>query len=102
MQLKCGDDFDEAIAKACQQNNPKHVYLQTCELLERKQIALTMQNMQLSEQTNCIQRCAKIKNSVAKKAWTAHLSCLVKRGHHQDAHALLKRALTSLLVVISH
>jgi hypothetical protein len=35
MELKFGDGFEATIEKACQQNNPKQVYLRACELLEK-------------------------------------------------------------------
>lgn len=95
MELKYGTDFDETITKACQQNNPKHVYLRACELLE-KEISCSDNTKHAVEQADNLhsKMCKKFRSK--KKVWVAHLSYLLKQGRHQEAHALLKRALTSL------
>jgi len=95
MELKYGVDFDETITKACQQNNPKHVYLRACELLE-KEISCSDNTKHAVERADNLhsKMCKKFRSK--KKVWVAHLSYLLKQGRHQEAHALLKRALTSL------
>ena len=90
MELKFGDGFEATIEKACQQNNPKQVYLRACELLEK--------DGNNADRTNAMyeKMCKKFRSK--KTVWVAHLSFLLKLGRHQEAHALLKRALLSLPV----
>ena len=88
MELKFGGNFDETIDKACKQNNPKQVYLRACELLEKDK-----SNADRAEQMY-ERMCKKFRSK--KTVWVAHLTYLLKQGRHQEAHALLKRALLSL------
>lgn len=97
MELKFGGDFDATIDKACQQNNPKQVYLRACELLEKE-----VNSRSTSAAAAAVTRADKLYDKMCKKfrskktVWIAHLQYLLKNGRHQEAHALLKRALMSL------
>lgn len=88
MELKFGGDFEATIDKACGQNNPKQVYLRVCELLEKQGGGAERADKMYEKM------CKKFRSK--KTVWVAHLSYLLKRGRHQKAHALLKRALLSL------
>ena len=79
------------IDRACGQNNPKQVYLRACEILEKdlsSEEAITTANNMFTKM------CKKFRSK--KKVWLAHLQYLLKQSRHQEAHALLKRALLSL------
>lgn len=95
MELKYGVDFEETISQACQQNNPKHVYLRACELLE-KEISCSDNTTHAVERADNLhlKMCKKFRSK--KKVWIAYLSYLLKQDRHQEAHVLLKRALSSL------
>jgi rRNA biogenesis protein RRP5 len=93
MELKFGGDFEATIDRACQQNNPKQVYLRVCELLEKEVDAGGAEAV--SRANNMYQKMCKTFKS-KKTVWIAHLSYLLKHSRHQAAHALLKRALLSL------
>lgn len=88
MELKFGDAFEATIERACQQNNPKQVYLRACELLEKDGTNADRAHAMYEKM------CKKFRSK--KTVWVAHLSYLLKLGRHQEAHALLKRALLSL------
>jgi rRNA biogenesis protein RRP5 len=99
MELKYGGGskmFNDTLENACKHNNPKHIYLRACELLE-KEIDNAGSTHQAIERADELynKMCKKFRSK--KKVWLAHLAYLVKRcGRHQEAHALLKRALASL------
>jgi len=95
MELKYGVNFDETITEACQQNNPKQVHLRACELLE-KEIACSENSEHAVERADKLytKMCKKFRSK--KTVWVAHLSYLLKQNRHQEAHALIKRALISL------
>ncbi|KAL7554857.1 hypothetical protein ACHAWF_018571 [Thalassiosira exigua] len=104
LELKYGTDrsLHEAIDRACQQNNPKHVYLRVCELLEKEvdtAVALGGGANDLeaaaSRADNMFTKmCKKFKSK--KSVWLAHFKYLLKGSRHEEAHALLKRSLQSL------
>jgi rRNA biogenesis protein RRP5 len=97
LELKYGTpkSFQETIDKACQHNNPKQVYLRVCEILE-KEIDNAPSSLEAVSRADDMYKkmCKKFKSK--KTVWLQHLHYLLKGGRHQEAHALLKRALTSL------
>jgi rRNA biogenesis protein RRP5 len=97
MELKYGSPktFQETIDRACQHNNPKQVYLRVCEILE-KEIDNAPSSAEAVTRADAMyaKMCKKFK--AKKTVWISHLHYLIKGGRHQEAHALLKRALTSL------
>jgi rRNA biogenesis protein RRP5 len=89
-----GDSLQACIDRACQQNNPKHVYLRVCELLE-KDLESSSSPSALSRADEMFEKmCKKFKSK--KQVWIAHMQFLLKHSRQQDAHKLLKRALMSL------
>jgi rRNA biogenesis protein RRP5 len=98
LEYKYGSDttFVAAIDRACNQNNSKQVYLRACGILESD-----LEDNSVND-PNAVARvddlfatmCKKHKNK--KKAWLAHLHYLLKQARHQEAHALMKRAMLSL------
>jgi rRNA biogenesis protein RRP5 len=85
------DSLQKTVDKACGHCNPKQVYLRVCEILEKdasNSESVTRANNMFAKM------CKKFKSK--KKVWLAHLEYLLKQSRHQDAHALLKRALLSL------
>lgn len=90
------------IDRASQHNNPKKVYLRVCEMLEREVDASTSSSDRAQTQEAAVARadelflkmCKKFKSK--KTVWIAHLKYLLKSARHEEAHALLKRAMQSL------
>lgn len=81
------------IDRACQQNNPKQVYLRVCEMLEKEVNPSTPDTVILADEMYK-KMCKKFKSK--KKVWLANLQYLLKNNRHQDAHDLLRRSLKSL------
>ncbi len=103
LELKYGSDKSlyETVDKACQQNNPKHVYLRICELLDKEvdAAASAIGSTDLETASNRADEmfkkmCKKFKSK--KSVWLAHFRYLLKSSRHEEAHALLKRSLQSL------
>ena len=82
-----------AIDRACQQNNPKQVYLRVCEMLEKDVNASAPESVVLADDM-FNKMCKKFKSK--KKVWLAHLQYLLKGDRHKEAHDLLRRSLQSL------
>lgn len=97
MELKYGSagGFLETIDKACQNNNPKQVYLRVCEILEKEKDA-SGASLETTQRADDMfnKMCKKFRGK--KSVWIAHLKYLLHGGRHQEGQALLKRALTSL------
>lgn len=97
LELKYGSPktFQETIDRACQHNNPKQVYLRACEILE-KEIDNAPSSTEAVTRADAMygKMCKKFKSK--KTVWISYLHYLLKGGRHQEAHTLLKRALTSL------
>eukprot|EP00560_Eucampia_antarctica_P009287 CAMPEP_0197827370 /NCGR_PEP_ID=MMETSP1437-20131217/4159_1 /TAXON_ID=49252 ORGANISM="Eucampia antarctica, Strain CCMP1452" /NCGR_SAMPLE_ID=MMETSP1437 /ASSEMBLY_ACC=CAM_ASM_001096 /LENGTH=2087 /DNA_ID=CAMNT_0043428183 /DNA_START=30 /DNA_END=6293 /DNA_ORIENTATION=+ len=99
LEMKYGNQkkFSETIDRSCQHNNPKQVYLRVCEMLERE-IDKADQSQVVTATTNAddvfSKMCKKFKSK--KTVWISHLNYLLKFKRHEEAHALLKKALTSL------
>ena len=90
------------IDRASQHNNPKKVYLRVCETLEREVDASASSPDRVQTHDAAVVRadelflkmCKKFKSK--KTVWIAHLKYLLKGSRHEEAHALLKRAMQSL------
>lgn len=97
LEHKYGNEstFGSALDRACSQNNPKHVYLRACEILEKEL-------QQSSFEASAVERADKLfstmcrKHKSKKKTWLAHMQYLLRQSRHQEAHATMKRALLSL------
>jgi rRNA biogenesis protein RRP5 len=91
----------QAVDRACQQNNPKQVYLRVCELLDKEVDAASSAGGSTDLDTS-IKRANDMFNKMCKKfkskksVWIAHFQFLLKGSRHEEAHALLKRSLQSL------
>jgi len=103
LELKYGTDksLHQAVDRACQQNNPKQVYLRVCELLEKEVDASASGSGSADVYTSTKRAdemfkkmCKKFKSK--KSVWLAHFQYLLKGTRHEEAHALLKRSLQSL------
>lgn len=98
LELRYGDreSLLKCIERACQQNNPKHVHLRVCELLEKEVESSATPNPSLIARADEMfsKMCKKFKSK--KKVWIAHMQYLLKQSRQDEAHALLKRALLSL------
>jgi len=103
LELKYGTDksLQETVDRACQQNNPKQVYLRVCEMLEKEVDAassvsgssdLNSANKRADEMFT--KMCKKFRSK--KSVWIAHFQYLLKSSRHEEAHTLLKRSLQSL------
>lgn len=103
LELKYGTNksLHETVDRACQQNNPKQVYLRVCELLD-KEVDAAASAVGSADLTTATERsdamfakmCKKFRSK--KAVWLAHFKYLLKGTRHEEAHALLKRSLQSL------
>jgi rRNA biogenesis protein RRP5 len=89
------ETFQAAIDRACSQNNPKYVYLRACEILE-KDLANSSNDHASVVRADALYATMCKKHKSKKKAWLANMQYLLRQSRHQDAHALMKRALLSL------
>jgi rRNA biogenesis protein RRP5 len=80
------------VDEACGHCNPKQVYLRVCEILEKDSSSSPESVNRANDMF--AKMCKKFKSK--KKVWLAHLEYLLKQSQHQEAHALLKRAILSL------
>jgi rRNA biogenesis protein RRP5 len=101
LELKYGTDksLNETVDRACQQNNPKQVYLRVCELLDKEVDSSANGSNDVDAATSraddmFLKMCKKFKSK--KSVWLAHFQYLLKGSRHEEAHALLKRSLQSL------
>lgn len=95
LELKYGDSasLQKTIDRACQQNNPKHVYLRVCEMIE-KEINLSSPDSIIRADEMYNKMCKKFRSK--KKVWLAHLQYLLKFNRSKEAQDLLARSLKSL------
>ncbi|KAL9187437.1 hypothetical protein ACHAXT_001540 [Thalassiosira profunda] len=93
-----GKSLHETVDRACQQNNPKQVYLRVCELLDKEVDAASGSGDLDTATERADEMFAKMckKFSSKKSVWLAHFRYLLKGSRHEEAHALLKRSLQSL------
>jgi rRNA biogenesis protein RRP5 len=89
------ETFHAAIDRACSQNNPKYVYLRACEILE-KDLANNSKDRASVSRADALYTTMCKKHKSKKKVWLAHMQYLLRQSRHQEAHALMKRALLSL------
>eukprot|EP00897_Mesotaenium_endlicherianum_P010416 jgi/Mesen1/9402/ME000614S08652 len=73
--------------RACQQCDPKPLYLALLAVLER---------CQLSEAADEALKAMLKKFKTSSKVWLKNVECLLKRGQPEEAHAALQRSLLSL------
>jgi rRNA biogenesis protein RRP5 len=97
LELKYGSEksLQETIDRACQNNNPKHVYLRVCEMMAREaaQSPIGEESDKRAEETYA-KMCKKFRSK--KQVWIAYYEYLLKRQLVDKAHALSKRAMQSL------
>ena len=97
LEHKYGNEttFHAALDRACSQNNPKHVYLRACEILEKdlKQASFEATSVKSADKLFSIM-CRKHKSK--KKAWLAYMQYLLRQSRHEEAQETMKRALKSL------
>ena len=94
LELKYGSTdktFDETMDRACQHNNPKQVYLRVCKMMEKE--AHSEKATKRADEYFA-KMCKKFKDK--KTVWIAHADYLLKNSRHDEAHALVKRAVLSL------
>jgi rRNA biogenesis protein RRP5 len=89
------ETFQAAIDRACQQNNSKQVYLRACEILENEVDESNHERNTVSRADQLFSTMCK-KHKSKKKVWLAHMQYLLRQSRHQEAHALMKRAMLSL------
>ncbi|KAL7575713.1 hypothetical protein ACA910_011527 [Epithemia clementina (nom. ined.)] len=85
-----GESAEEALTRACQHVNPKHIHLRYCEILEKEGSPEAMQRM-----ADVFARMCK-KFRTKKSVWLANLKFLLSQHRTEDAFGLSKRALLSL------
>ena len=92
LEVKYGNDasVDDALARACQQVNPKHIHLRLCEILGKEGSSDAMKKT-LQVFTRMTKRFR-----TKKTMWLAYLRFLLTQERDEDAFALSKRALLSL------
>jgi rRNA biogenesis protein RRP5 len=92
LELKFGvkKELQETIDRACQHNNPIHVYLRVCEMLEKDASSAAS----INPDEMYAKTCKKFKSK--KQVWLAHIEYLLKNNRLEEAHSLSKRALQSL------
>jgi rRNA biogenesis protein RRP5 len=88
-----GSSLQKTIDRACQQNNPKQVYLRVCEMLENE-VDVSSPDTVVRADDMFAKMCKKFKSK--KKVWISHLQYLLKAARHKEAHDLLARGLKSL------
>lgn len=95
LELKYGteEDMQSTIDRACQHNNPKHVYLRVCEMLENQYQDSAPDSVERVDAMYA-KMCKKFKDK--KTVWIAHVEYLLKSNRPDEAHATSKRALQSL------
>ena len=93
LELRYGSEatLAETLARACQHNNPKYVYLRMCEIMEKQG---TSPDAVRKTDEMFSKMCKKFKDK--KKVWIAHMEYMLKNGRNEEAFALSKRALLSL------
>lgn len=93
LELKYGSEesLRDTLARACQHNNPKYVYLRMCEMMEKQ--GSSPDAVRKTDEM-FTKMCKKFKDK--KKVWIAHMEYMLKNGRHEEAFALSKRALLSL------
>jgi rRNA biogenesis protein RRP5 len=95
LELKYGSEesFHIEIDRACQNSNPKQIYLRVCEICGREAILSSPDALAKADELYT-KMCRKFKDK--KKVWIAHIEYLLKTERQEEAYALSKRALLSL------
>jgi rRNA biogenesis protein RRP5 len=96
LELKYGTDatLQTTLDRACQHNNPKHVYLRVCEMMVKHQDTTSSSEMLRKTDETFVKMCSKFRSK--KTVWIAHLSYLLERGRHDEAQQVIQRSLLSL------
>ena len=96
LEHKYGSDesLKKTVARACQHNNPKQVYLRVCEILQKEVEANSSTEAISLADDMFAKMCKKFKSK--KTVWIAYFEYLLKQRRHEEAHALSKRAVMSL------
>merc|ERR1711971_302281 len=89
------ETFQDAIDQACKQNNPKQVYLRACEI-RANDVEKSLNDPSSVSKADALFKTMCKKHKSKKKVWLAHMQYLLRCSRHQDAHALMKRAMLSL------
>ena len=89
------DTFKEVIDKACKQNNPKQVYLRACEI-RANEVEQSSNDPTTVAKADALFATMCKKHKSKKTVWLAHMQYLLKQSRHEDAQALMKRAMLSL------
>ena len=89
IEVKYGneDSVEDALSRACQQVNPKHIHLRVCKILEMEGSSVTLQQRDELYTKICKKFCSK------KTVWLAYAKFLLSNGRHDEAFSLSKRAL---------
>ncbi|VEU43270.1 unnamed protein product [Pseudo-nitzschia multistriata] len=97
LEHKFGNDetFQGVIDRACQQNNPKQVYMRACEILANDAEQSSNDPVSVKKADALFATMCK-KHKSKKTVWLAHMRYLLKQSRDKDAHALMKRAMMSL------
>jgi rRNA biogenesis protein RRP5 len=96
LELKYGTDatLQAEMDRACQHNNPKHVYLRVCEMMVKNQLTNPCSGVVSKTDVTFVKMCSKFRSK--KKVWIAHLSYLLEQGRYDEAQKVIQRALLSL------
>jgi rRNA biogenesis protein RRP5 len=89
------ETFKDVIDKACKQNNPKQVYLRACEI-RANEVELSSNDPTSVSKADALFTTMCKKHKSKKTVWLAHMQYLLKQSRHEDAQALMKRAMLSL------
>lgn len=89
------ETFNAAIESACNQSNSKQVYLRACEILEKDLESRPNDPTAVSRVDSLFATMCK-KHKSKKQTWLAHMQYLLRNLRHQEAHAMMKRAMLSL------
>lgn len=96
LELKFGTDatLQAELERACQHNNPKHVYLRVCEMMVKHQATNPSSSIVSRTDATFAKMCSKFRSK--KTVWVAHFSYLLEQGRYDDAQKVVQRALLSL------
>ena len=96
LELKYGTDetLQTELERACQHNNPKHVYLRVCEMMVKHQVSNSSSGLVGRTDATFVKMCSKFRSK--KTVWVAHFSYLLEQGRYDEAQKVVQKALLSL------
>ena len=96
LELKYGTDvtLQAELERACQHNNPKHVYLRVCEMMMKHQASNPSSGFVSRIDATYVKMCSKFRSK--KTVWVAHFSSLLEQGRYDEAQKVVQKALLSL------